>query len=590
MGKMTRPVPHMLSVVVKDRLDGVRNHLHVDSTTESDLVKILLDPLIPIFIDYEREGNAEGQTDVGWSGPSCLVESLSCPDLPSPVDLAFMDRLANSRNEFWEQHRARTNPDVLSLGPGWARGFSIQHLVSDELWVYHAMNRQYEAPYLSSRVKEVLFGSLDTIMAPVPENSGSIDRFVDSLWFAISALIAGGEPADKVRHVLRTWEYYSSELRLHPLYLKLFQDWLSEQVRDGEAAEVGDIIQPSFQAKPIISSVPTGSEVIEWDPHMGDNDTAEVASRNDHGKPTEVPCTVLNCRMQGQIPVNIRSITIHPLGIPKPLSIWSFAGNSPQAESWDDLAHVQDSIVLSALLFLDTYTNKPRILRTQFPDVKHPRYTPIYLADEFLARVTNGKLKDTLGQPVTALRKCVKRVPSGILRDLIWSLLDTLKADSDLLFCALDLTEILLSSDQSQLVVDVVLRVWKDLAHESSSHRKISLLKIGRMLGPEQASEMMQRFGKYVCDALEIQQRQQEGNKVVIKVTTAKMLTQGLAEADFLPQSTRMHILQKMFNVTRHIDICHEGRRFDFGARQCQRSHRAIQDICFHRFLGRRTQ
>lgn len=560
----------MLATIFRDRVDALKQNPHVGFTTESPLVKLALDPLISIFMDFEREGNAEGQTDVYWSGPSSLVGSLTCPKNPSAVELAFMDRLAQARDEFWKEHRARMNPDVLTLGAGWPRGLPIQYLVKSEAynWLYHAIKRPDEAPYLASKVNGVLFAPLDTIMAGVPEDNGPICKFVDSLSFAINALLAEGEPTEKVPNMLRVWEHHSSKLQAHPLYLKLFQDWLYAKIRRGGTAGAACLIKPDvFAPIPIISGVPTGSEVIEWDPQELNKEAVEAALRNDEEVSEEVPCTVLTCRMNGAMPTGTRSVTVNFEPKPKAASIWSFGSYcSRQPEAVCPAGScVEDSLVLSALLFLDTYTKKTHILRTRFPDVAHPRYTPIYLADEFIMWMTKDNLASTLARPVTILRNCVKRVPSRLLRDLIWSFLDTLTAEpnsptySKLLFCTLDLIQILLSTDQPQLAIDVVIRLWKDFAHESSCHRKISLVKIGRILGPKQAAEMMETFAAYVCDALETQQQQKQGEgTVTIKVTTAKMLAQVLTEANFLPQSIRMRILQDMFNVSRHIDIRRE--------------------------------
>ncbi|CRG84051.1 Receptor-type tyrosine-protein phosphatase zeta [Talaromyces islandicus] len=543
---------------------------HIGFTTESPLVKLALDPLILIFMDFEREGNAEGQTDVYWSGPSSLIGSLTCPKNPSTVELAFIDRIAQARDEFWKEHRARMNPDVLTLGAGWPRGLPIQYLVKGETynWLYHATRRPDEAPYLASRINEVLFAPLDTIMAGVPKDNTPISKFVDSFSFAINALPAEGEPTEKVPNMLRVWEHHVSKLQAHPLYLKLFQDWLYAQIRHGKTAGTAHLIKPDVSAPiPIISSVPTGPEVIEWDPQDLNKEAAEADLRNNEEVSEEVLCTVLTCRLNGAVPTGTRSVTVNFEPKPKAASVWSFGSHgSRQPEAVCPAGScVVDSLVLSALLFLDTYTKKTHILRTRFPDVAHPRYTPIYLADEFIMSMTKDSLASTLARPVKILRNCVKRVPSRLLRDLIWSLLDTLTAEpnspmySKLLFCTLDLIQILLSTDQPQLAIDVVIRLWKDFAQESSCHRKLNLVKIGQIIGPKQATEMMESLAAYVCDALETQQQQKQGEgTVTIKVTTAKMLAQVLTEANFLPQSIRMRILRDMFNISRHIDIRQE--------------------------------
>jgi hypothetical protein len=102
---------------------------------------------------------------------------------------------------------------------------------------------------------------------------------------------------------------------------------------------------------------------------------------------------------------------------------------------------------------------------------------------------------------------------------------------SSLLFHTFDLIEILLQTDKPQLAIDVVIRVWQDFANESSLHRKICLVKLGRVLTPEQGREMMRGFTRYVCEALQAQQQQpakeeKKEKKAFIKVTTAKMLAE----------------------------------------------------------------
>ncbi|KAL4994406.1 hypothetical protein BDV10DRAFT_189076 [Aspergillus recurvatus] len=575
MSRMTRGVRYMLSTIVGRRMDVVRKRTRGDSVTEPELTEILLDPMIPILIEYERQGNTKGQTDVDWSGPSGMILSSNwLPETPNLVELSFIDRLAVARDGLWQRQRAQNDPNILNLSPGLPRGLAIQHLVHYSDWLYQAMRHPDHAPFLSSRANKVLFSAADTVMAAITSERGHVGVLVDDLAFIVRALLKSEKQADRIRDVLRVWEYYSQILQPHPLYLGLFQDWLVDMIRYQEdMAEATTAVRPpSLPVKPGVSAVPAASEtgLIEWDPHGGNY--PEAVLHDNEGIPDKIPCTILNCRMAARIPSGASFVCASkPRPNPEPITIWSPALCSP-AESQDSTHCAQGSVILAALLFLDTYTETPGILRTKFPAVDFPRYPPMRLADRFVAFQATKRPEGALGPPIAALRRSARRVPPQILRDLIWSFLDTLKAEpnaptySALLFSTFDLIEILLSTDKPQLAIDVVIRVWKDFPKESSFHRKISLVKLGRILTPEQGRGLMSRFAEYVCYALQAQQSQSQGQKNsqqeiknetkgFIKVTTAKMLAQTLAEADFLSQSDKMDMLQRMFSSARHIDI-----------------------------------
>ncbi|KAL4779414.1 hypothetical protein BJX76DRAFT_361800 [Aspergillus varians] len=577
VANMTRMIPSMLSTILGHRMNVVRKRPCGEAVTESEVAGILLEPMMPILIEYEREGNADGQANVKWSSPSGMIISHQLPSDPNLLELSFMDQLAKARDEFWQRHRARNDPNILDLSAGWPRGLPIQHLVASPIWLSHAMRHQEHAPFISSRANRVLFSTVDAVMVVIKNKKEHAGEFVDDLGFICRALLANDKLADRARDVLRVWEHYSQLLQPHPAYLGLFQNWLADmiQYQDG-MYEVTNIIRPRpSQTVPNVSAVPAGSEIIEWDPYEGDYSDFKTYFDNkkeiETEEPPKIPCTIFTCRMEGKLPSGtpfVRAST--PRSKPEPpVSIWSSDYCSSWADWQDPSRRVQDSVVLAALLFLDTYTKTPRILRTKFPDVDSPRYTPIYLADEFIAcyQAKQNRPRKALNKTIGALRRSASRVPAHLLRDLIWSFLDTLKADpkapmySTLLFSTFNLIEVLLCTDKPQLAIDVVIRLWKEFPNDSSLHRKISLVRLGRIFTPAQARGMMSTFSGYVCDALlqaqQSQQQQQvkEKNQAFIKVTTAKMLAQALAQADFLSQSDQMEMLQRMFNSTRHVDI-----------------------------------
>jgi hypothetical protein len=565
----------MLSNILGHRMKLARKQPCSKSVPNSEVAEILLDSMIPILIDYEREANKEGQTGLPWNGPfAMIIKSDRLVNEPNLVELSFLDRLAKARDELWQQLRIQKDPAVLELSACWPRGLPIQHLFPGSVWLFHTMRHREQAPFLSSKVDQILYSPIATVMHCIKNERDVVGGFVDDLQFIMRASLRNGEREDKVRDVLHVWEYYSQLLKPHPIYLGMFQNWLANMTQGHEElAEVTRIIRPppSLPARPTISPVPTGSEIIEWDPREGDYPLPAKAHDDENlfmgQDPHDIPCTVLKCRMEGRIPSEVPFVRARmPQPLPKPVSTWSTELKSPPPDSQNISYSVQDSVVLAALLFLDTFTKTPRLLRTRFPDVGSPRYTPIYLADEFINFESQLNTKEALEPPIRALQNSAKKIPSQILHDLIWSFLDTLKAEPNapmypkLLFATLDLIEILLHTDKPQLAIDLLIRLWMEFTNESSLHRKLSLVKLGRILTPQQASEMMRGLASRVCDALQAQNQRAEKtaeteDKPFVKVTTAKMLAQSLAEADFLSQSDQMKILQEMFNSSGHIDI-----------------------------------
>lgn len=564
MRSMTSMVSTMFSTIVRQRMDAVRYYLSNGLAPESELVETLLDSLLPIIIDFEREGNPEGRAVFSWSGPAGAMGNVECVGSPSRVDLSFMDRLGMARDELWKDLRARDTPDISTLEPCWPRGLPIQRLVVNETWLYHALERPEEAPFLSSRAHEILFSSRDIAIAAKEHPPWPISNFVDDLGFAIRATIS--READKTKWVTLIWKHYSSVLQTHPLQLEIFEEWLVGLLRNGRAVEAINIVRPPSPPPriPSISKVPMEPEVTEWDPHQDAEDREVDVPLVDAKRPKEILGILLNCRMYlpsriGGSSVRTREVILKPKF--NPIGFW-LDGSSSIAGSKDICVNHREAVILSALLFLDHFTSQPRLLRTSFPEVEGPRYGPTYLSDEFITRVIESDVKEPMTKALAALEGAVRHVPAQLLRDLIYSFLDTLKASPTasnypkLLHCTFALIKLLFHSSQPQLVTGVALRVWKEFPHDSSSHRKVSLVKIGRILTPGQAGDLMQTFVADVCDTLHKQRAPGDSpEKPFIKITTVKMLVQALAEADFLAPSTQLHLLESMCGASSHIDV-----------------------------------
>ncbi|KAJ6015494.1 hypothetical protein N7540_010085 [Penicillium herquei] len=559
MSWLTNKVPLMFSRIFSDRAKALKILSQRTSISELELGMTLLDPLISTMIEYEGMSNTKGLEHISrnWSGMRGIISQISCPFNPRQIELSFIDKLAQQRNALWEQyHEDEKGPECV-----WPRGLPIQRLVPENAWVYHALKRPEEAPYISSRVNNFLFCSSDTMMTIVPKSHPTEHWMVDDLWFAIQASIVKDKPVEGEQRILSIWEYYSSKLEQHKAQLESFNKWLSNHASKSGMKKAANIINPSLSLSFRIAPVPTGSLPVEWIPQ--DNTESNISNPLNQEE-EEPPCTVLLCRMLSKVPVTTALPARDSRAKPPPsFPMWSFDKNISDSGCQDDMTHVKHSIALSALLFLASYTKSSQLLQAAFPDHENPRYPPIHLADSFITRAKAGEARLVLKAPVNALKRCGNGVPAKLLRDVIWSFLDTLKADPDssmyshILFRTLELIKLLLCSDQPQLTVDILLRLWMEFPDNSSLHRKISLTNVGRRLRPEQAEEMMMTFAKAVCEAIESQEKQVPGEqgKLFVKVTTAKMLAQAVGETDCISQSSRMRILQRMLDVSRHIDI-----------------------------------
>jgi hypothetical protein len=534
---------------------ALRSYTSDELAKEPDIVELLLGSLLPIIIQYELEGNTEGQTLCPWAGSSAIVQT-SCPDSPTTIELKFMDLLAFEREKLWLQLRVSKDPNTSLLDKGWPRGLSIQELAVSEDWLYHALQRPIEAPFLSSRAHEVLFSSVETLMTSKPEQYDSGGGFVDSLAFTVRAMIAYGEEAAKVQCAMQIWEHYLSVLQSHPLYLEIFQDWLAPLVESYITPEAKYLIRPRSRKAPdpMILKVHKGPGVNNWNPL--ENFDQEIGVTVKDERPKEIPRVLLNYRMHpSQRSMSVRTREVESTQPLRPVAIWSST-----TKDRHDLGH-QEAVILSALLFIDSSTPHPKILRRRFPNNGAPRYPPTYLSDSFITRMSKADT-GSMSYAVSALSRCARDVPAELLRDLICCFLDALKACPEasnyriLLDTALDLIIVLLRSDQPQLVIEAVLRVWTEFPKDSSSHRKINLVRIGRVLTPKQARGLVQSLVKHACDMFQGQVKPllNEG-KPFMKVTTVKMIAQTLAEADFLQPSTRLQLLEEVFRASQHIDI-----------------------------------
>ncbi|KAF9895122.1 hypothetical protein FE257_000024 [Aspergillus nanangensis] len=529
--KATMHIPEFIPSLVYHRMIKTTK---ADLGTSKQLADILLQPLIPVIMTYEHVGLNEAEVKIQWPTVRGILQRLACPDRLSDEVLAFVDQVAQQRDQLIQSERQTLCPDVLSLDPAWPRGLPIQDLLPSVKWALHAMRRPHAAPFVTARIRDIVFAPEAIALSPPPHNEDPIRQwFIDDLLFAIQAYTGWGHVRGVVRRLREIWDHYASMLAPFPDHYRTFQRWFSLRIvgfnrrvqRGMRFVRPHEPPTATYLVDPIMPE-----EVIEWHPRPALVDELK-----------EIPIIVLYCRAYVRMlpwPAFKRNETkVGPLGS------WPFPGfvgtcvRSLALES-------RDAIGLSALLMLETFTKK-RLLPGAFPE-QHLRYPPMYLEGHFV-NLVNQDPPQLLRSVPQVLKHFMSTIPAGLLRELCSGLLDTLAAmdaadpiHSSLLRCTVHLIKLLSDSHKPDYAVDIVLRFLQDFPNESSYHRHLKLSLLGDRLSPAQAHGFIQQIARIVSTGS--------------KISTAKQLAQLVHQVRFLSPAAARHILHDLVTSTTHID------------------------------------
>jgi hypothetical protein len=172
-----------------------------------------------------------------------------------------------------------------------------------------------------------------------------------------------------------------------------------------------------------------------------------------------------------------------------------------------------------------------------------------------------------------ALKKAVKAAPARLLQELATSMLNTVEnltpastSYRGLMGHAINLIALLSSSDRPGLAVDVVLRFLWQLPDASSYFRALKWISLGRRLQPDQAKDMVARLSTFIHEGLEQNKRPSNWDmtdiaeaanqlKHFVKITTVKLFAEILAQANFIPTTMAVSLLEDLFRACHHIDV-----------------------------------
>ncbi|KFY83158.1 hypothetical protein V498_08264, partial [Pseudogymnoascus sp. VKM F-4517 (FW-2822)] len=137
----------LLCRIFSERIDGVQTLQRLGLGSESELVSILIESMMPILTLYEETSLADGNEQLGWVHPNGITPSFK----PRLLALPFLDELARRRDELWARNRLNRNDLVSALDEGWPKGLPIQSLLLGEQWMAQALATPEAAPFFADR-------------------------------------------------------------------------------------------------------------------------------------------------------------------------------------------------------------------------------------------------------------------------------------------------------------------------------------------------------------------------------------------------------------------------------------------------------
>ena len=576
----------LLRGVMGLRFDGIGHYRKLGLQSESELSTILLDSTLPILLEYEREGISEGHEALEWQYPAGPIRFLYCVDsykAPSHFVTQYLDRLARERNELWAQERVRRKSSIVSLGQGFPKGLPVQCLLPDGNWDEAAVANPAAAPYFCTRLQEVIFCQPDEATQAVLQDTEVIGCFVDDLCYAIRAYVRQ-RPTEAI---IEIWDHYTRIIPPTAGHVEEVRKLLLDIADNQRLKGLYTLLQPQPLLPSPLPSYGTGDGELgpaEWDPFPrieGEMvDYADLSNR-------ESEPTVLRCRFKIGA-TGFYSPFSQPFEHPKE---WIGLRKYRKVDIWKPDLDVRklplndcDRLIQSAILFLDSFTNKPRLLSTAFPaNSSEPRYPPLYLDYDFLSTIGSEDIDEptrresswdyepswSRSEPsedaIQVLGMLKRRIPPQLLEQLaasyVQSLMDLPAASPkhrEMTTIAFEILSLLSQSDRPQLAVDLRLKVLEHMPDASSWHRRVMSSGLANRLDPHSADTMLKSFGRIIVNGL-------KGQEKHLKITTLKILPEMIRASRAMTLGATLDVLKSLFSASSHIDVRNEILKTLFG-------------------------
>ncbi|KAL8666790.1 MAG: hypothetical protein Q9168_007412, partial [Polycauliona sp. 1 TL-2023] len=483
------------------------------------------------------------------------------PNLPgaesdrfSSASYIFLDRLAQARDELWRDIRSSYNPTAVCLSHPWPRGVPVQHHVPFDI----ANNESSGCtPYISSRVVKIVFMNKEDSISAVPSDEdtrSAIGGFVESYQTSLQIHILQ-VPSERARYeeIIRAWEHAMKITRGRMTEGEAVRFWRGHFQAALSSIKL-DLPKDTLERQeyPLLPKFDGEEGTQEWDPAY--NQPAATKSRS-------LPATAIDCFLNGSPSTNDvftcfrEPHAVTPSFVPSP--IWSLgdARRRPGA--------VEEALIASALLFIDTTNNKrSRLLAKPFPSNEVPRFSSLILDSDFLIY---QNLSST--QALEVLRNGLIRMPSTLLLSLATGILksslsdaptDSTTATSDI---GCRLLALCTKIDQPQIACDLILRTIIECPDTSAWHRQFLSKSLLSRLSATDAARLLKSFGTAIEAKLDAQGSSEvkgdKASKPAVKVTTVKYLAQLLDQSSFISPRESLDILSSLFSKSNHRDIHH---------------------------------
>jgi hypothetical protein len=552
--------------VVEERMKRTISMLKDLKLSVDDVYAIVWKPTVSMAIQIEKLSMEPSYEGTFQFAPYGAIKSINSSQIPAEARLPclrFVDELARERDQLWTPHRILNTPAVTVLPKSLRYGLPIQYMFAESVAFRWAAGA---TPFLFDRAKAAVFPDPDEMLTPVPEDEEvreAVNQFVDNYSIALKLYVHQAIDTEEwSTRIQKAFDYAIDHLSLS----RMDEEEASSMWREifnplgyFPKLKVVDRATIKVEAFQLSSDIDSG-ETLEWNP-------ADNFTRRPGIEPRELKLTYLDYSIEVRPWSSSKSKSVPQPKTkgykPQPLHIWD--------DHWIELLLLRDGLLISVLLYLDTFTKGPRsILTTTFPSVSDPRFPSLYLADEFLqqkdvslnvalACFQNHHWKDF---PPTLLFNVTK----AALNALSTNTVDSEYAN----FCriAYGLLKLLRKSDNPSLAIDLILESVLDRPKDSSWHRKLLTNSFFARLSPTQAQSLLRNFSMAIQNKLKQQTKRQaekptdttsstapSNNSAFVKVTTIKQLAQLLNDSVYVKTDFAIDILIDLLKNGNHVDI-----------------------------------
>ncbi|KAK7751569.1 hypothetical protein SLS62_006519 [Diatrype stigma] len=583
--------------VVRKRLDHTDEIRKMDKFNEETLYHNIWKPTVEFLVQFERFGLESGRERLvllALAGPFVGLLSRVLPEVPQPATYAFLNEMAQRRDELWRQIRVKEHPSVASLGSPWPRGLPVQFLCPETHWEH--------IPYLQARAEKILFADGPAALEPIPEDEElreAIGPFVDSYKYALQVYIQSGtSDEDRYARIRRAWQHAVTKLsdpamseeeiprfwrdQFSQTLLKSLKIPLPNElapVRSGLAVFPGfwrdqfnqviverlklpflDMLAPVRPAPIPVLPRDTCEGPSEWNP--------EPDYKSDQEPSQKVPPTYLSAILSQDYRYTeawktscFRTPVVSTIGNARP-HIFNRFGDTRNSQP------LPDSVIAAALSYTNTkYGSDTSFLLQPFPSRTEVRYPAFYLDQEFLDLAS----KDTDWSTVVLI---CQAAPTPILARLADSLIARLVKDPagvlEVRYAAVNIIKRISRGDHPAAACGLIQKVVLDLPADSSWHRHLLSVSFLRRLPAMEArtflsglaSQIRHRLGQWPEQRKDekkerhVETTKEEGSgRNFVKVTTVKMVAQMLRDATYVDKAFACDILVDLLTTVKQGDI-----------------------------------